>query len=57
MSAKASVKPIYGLEDRPALSRTHILLDNLIPGTPEERGLGPSLSVPESGDIGVGDEQ
>ncbi len=32
-----------------------ILLDNLIPGTPEERGLGPSLLVPEGGDIGVGD--
>ncbi|MCP4203050.1 MAG: xanthine permease [bacterium] len=33
-----------------------ILLDNLIPGTPEERGLGPSLLVPEGGDIGVGTE-
>ncbi len=33
-----------------------ILLDNLIPGSPEERGLGPSLLVPEGGDIGVGDE-
>lgn len=31
-----------------------ILLDNLIPGTAEERGLGPSLLVPEGGDIGVG---
>ena len=31
-----------------------ILLDNLIPGTSEERGLGPSLLVPEGGDIGVG---
>ena len=57
MSARASVKPIYGLEDRPALPHTHILLDNLIPGTPEERGLVPSLLVPEGGDIGVGDEQ
>ena len=34
-----------------------ILLDNLVPGTPEERGLGPSLLVPEAGDIGVGEEQ
>ena len=33
-----------------------IVLDNLVPGTPEERGLGPSLLVPEAGDIGVGDE-
>jgi uracil-xanthine permease len=33
-----------------------ILLDNLIPGTSEERGLGPSLLVPEGGDLGVGDE-
>ena len=33
-----------------------LLLDNLIPGSPEERGLGPSLLVPEGGDIGVGDE-
>ncbi len=33
-----------------------ILLDNLVPGTPEERGLGPSLLVPESGDVGVGDD-
>jgi uracil-xanthine permease len=33
-----------------------ILLDNLIPGTAEERGLGPSLLVPEAGDVGVGDE-
>lgn len=32
-----------------------IALDNLVPGTPEERGLGPSLLVPEAGDIGVGD--
>jgi xanthine/uracil permease len=33
-----------------------IVLDNLVPGTPEERGLGPSLLVPEAGDLGVGDE-
>ncbi len=33
-----------------------ILLDNLIPGTSEERGLGPSLLVPEAGDLGVGDD-
>ncbi|MCP3962215.1 MAG: xanthine permease [bacterium] len=33
-----------------------IVLDNLVPGTPEERGLGPSLLVPEGGDIGVGDD-
>ncbi len=33
-----------------------ILLDNLIPGSPEERGLGPSTLVPEGGDIGVGGE-
>ncbi len=33
-----------------------ILLDNLVPGTPEERGLGPSLLVPEAGDLGVGDD-
>ncbi len=33
-----------------------IVLDNLVPGTPEERGLGPSLLVPEAGDVGVGDE-
>jgi xanthine/uracil permease len=36
-----------------------ILLDNLVPGTPEERGLAPdpqpSLLVPEGGDVGVGD--
>jgi xanthine/uracil permease len=32
-----------------------ILLDNLIPGTAEERGLGPSLLVPEAGDVGVGE--
>ncbi len=32
-----------------------ILLDNLIPGSPEERGLGPSLLVPEAGDLGVGE--
>lgn len=32
-----------------------ILLDNLVPGTPEERGLGPSLLVPEAGDVGVGE--
>lgn len=31
-----------------------ILLDNLVPGTPEERGLAPSLLVPEAGDVGVG---
>ena len=34
-----------------------ILLDNLVPGTPEERGLAPSLLVPEAGDLGVGDEE
>ena len=33
-----------------------LLLDNLIPGTPEERGLEPSLPVPESGDLGAGDK-
>ncbi len=33
-----------------------LLLDNLVPGSPEERGLGPSLLVPEGGDIGVGDD-
>ena len=33
-----------------------IVLDNLVPGTQEERGLGPSLLVPEAGDIGVGDD-
>ena len=31
-----------------------IVLDNLVPGTPEERGLGPS--APEGGDIGVGED-
>ena len=31
-----------------------ILLDNLVPGTPEERGLAPSLLVPEAGDVGMG---
>jgi solute carrier family 23 (nucleobase transporter), member 1 len=35
-----------------------IVLDNLVPGTPEERGLAPdpkpSLLVPEGGDLGVG---
>ncbi len=32
-----------------------ITLDNLIPGTPRERGLaGPSLLVPEAGDIAEG---
>ena len=30
-----------------------LLLDNLIPGTPEERGLEPSLPVSEGGDIGA----
>lgn len=33
-----------------------LLLDNLIPGSPEERGLEPSLLVPEGGDIGVGND-
>jgi uracil-xanthine permease len=33
-----------------------ILLDNLVPGTPEERGIAPSLLVPEAGDVGVGEE-
>ncbi len=33
-----------------------LLLDNLIPGSPEERGLEPSLLVPEGGAIGVGDD-
>jgi xanthine/uracil permease len=32
-----------------------IVLDNLVPGSPEERGLGPSLLVPEAGDVGVGE--
>lgn len=30
-----------------------LLLDNLIPGTPQERGLEPSLPVSEGGDIGA----
>ena len=34
-----------------------VLLDNLVPGTPEERGLGPSMLVPEAGDVGVGDRE
>jgi xanthine/uracil permease len=33
-----------------------ILLDNLIPGTREERGLPPGVLVPEGGDVDVGDE-
>ncbi len=33
-----------------------ILLDNLVPGSDQERGLSPSLLVPEGGDIGVGDD-
>ncbi len=33
-----------------------IVLDNLVPGTPEERGLGPSLLVPEAGDVGLGED-
>ncbi len=33
-----------------------IVLDNLVPGTPEERGLGPSMLVPEAGDLGVGED-
>ncbi len=33
-----------------------IVLDNLVPGTDEERGLIPSLLVPEGGDLGVGDD-
>ncbi len=34
-----------------------IVLDNVIPGTPEERGLKiPSLLVPEAADIGEGTE-
>jgi hypothetical protein len=33
-----------------------IALDNLIPGTPEERGLGSSLLVPEAGNLAVGQE-
>ena len=32
-----------------------IVLDNLVPGSPEERGLGPSLLVPEARDVGVGE--
>ncbi len=32
-----------------------LLLDNLVPGTPEERGINPSLLVPEAGDVGVGE--
>ena len=32
-----------------------ILLDNIIPGTADERGLGgPSLLAPEAGDVGEG---
>jgi uracil-xanthine permease len=34
-----------------------ILLDNLVPGSAEERGLGPSLLVPEAGDLGVGNKE
>ncbi|MEM7583203.1 MAG: solute carrier family 23 protein, partial [Acidobacteriota bacterium] len=33
-----------------------IVLDNLVPGTDEERGITPSLLVPEAGDLGVGDD-
>ncbi len=34
-----------------------IALDNLVPGTAEERGIGgPSLLVPEAGDLGVGED-
>ncbi len=33
-----------------------IVLDNVVPGTDEERGLTPSLLVPEGGDLGVGDD-
>lgn len=34
-----------------------IVLDNLVPGTPRERGLElPSLLVPEAGDVGVGED-
>ena len=33
-----------------------IFLDNVVPGTDEERGLGPSLLVPEAGDLGAGEE-
>jgi uracil-xanthine permease len=33
-----------------------LLLDNLVPGSEEERGIGPGVLVPEGGDIGVGDD-
>jgi xanthine/uracil permease len=33
-----------------------LVLDNLIPGTPAQRGLGPGVLVPEAGDIGEGEE-
>jgi uracil-xanthine permease len=33
-----------------------LLLDNLIPGTPEQRGLRPGVLVPEAADVGEGEE-
>ena len=34
-----------------------LILDNLVPGTPEQRGLAqPSLFVPAAGDVGEGQE-
>jgi uracil-xanthine permease len=33
-----------------------LLLDNLVPGSDDERGIGPGVLVPEGGDIGVGDD-
>ena len=33
-----------------------ILLDNLVPGSDEERGIAPSLLVPEAGDVGAGED-
>lgn len=35
-----------------------LILDNLIPGTPEQRGIkGPGVLVPEAGAIGAGDDE
>ncbi len=49
---------LYGLDDRPPLGRAVVLgllLDNLIPGTPEKRGLKvrPSTLVSEADDIDI----
>jgi xanthine/uracil permease len=33
-----------------------LVLDNLIPGTPEQRGLRPGVLVPEAADVGEGEE-